>query len=293
MDSSCIYYFSRNVDGACSGRMQKCIRYVIVVCLLVTGITLLQEGLIQYGAVLDFANEDTSVKDEVFREMHLSGKVLSDVMENNDCKSPVTWMYWREAGGSYRTPAGEYLQKRFGFRLLPEVEAARYAAAYETVLLDIGTFPVMEDKEGRYGWTYEDSWGNARSYGGRRRHEGTDIMAENNERGYFAVVSASDGIVEKRGWLEQGGYRIGIRSPKGAYYYYAHLYDYAAADIGDKVKAGDILGYMGDTGYSKVEGTTGNFPVHLHFGIYLDLDNTETSVNPYYILRYVEEREKK
>lgn len=273
--------------------MQKSIRYIIVVCLLVTGVTLLQAEMVRYAEVLKLVNADTAVKDEIFREMHLSGRVLSDAMENNDCKSPVTWMYWHETGGSAGASAGTYLQKWFRFRLLPKKEAARYEQAYETVLSDIKRFPVMEDKEGKFGWSYEDSWGNARSYGGSRRHEGTDIMAENNERGYFAVVSVSDGVVEKRGWLEQGGYRIGIRSPKGAYYYYAHLYDYAGADIGDKVKAGDILGYMGDTGYSKVEGTTGNFPVHLHFGIYLDLDDTETSVNPYYILQYIEEREKK
>ena len=59
---------------------------------------------------------------------------------------------------------------------------------------------------------------------------------------------------------------------------------------GTHVKAGDLLGFMGDTGYSRVEGTTGNFPVHLHLGIYLVEGDQEISVNPYYPLRYVEDR---
>ena len=63
---------------------------------------------------------------------------------------------------------------------------------------------------------------------------------------------------------------------------------YAALEIGDKVNAGDLLGFMGDTGYGE-EGTTGKFPVHLHVGIYI-YPGEETSVNPYWILRYLENR---
>ena len=58
---------------------------------------------------------------------------------------------------------------------------------------------------------------------------------------------------------------------------------------GVPVKAGQLLGYMGDTGYSAVEGTTGNFDVHLHVGIYLNAGTSEeVSVNPYWILKYLE-----
>ena len=70
----------------------------------------------------------------------------------------------------------------------------------------------------------------------------------------------------------------------------AHLDSYADIEEGDQVKAGELLGYMGDTGYSKVEGTTGNFPVHLHLGIYLTLNGEEISVNPYAVLKMVEDR---
>ncbi len=104
------------------------------------------------------------------------------------------------------------------------------------------------------------------------------------------MVSMSDGGGEKVGWLEKGGWRIGIRTPKGVYLYYAHLYGYSKQwKEGDEVTAGELLGFMGDTGYSQVEGTTGNFPVHLHLGIYLRTDhNEEMSVNPYWVLKYLE-----
>ena len=56
------------------------------------------------------------------------------------------------------------------------------------------------------------------------------------------------------------------------------------------VKAGQLLGYMGDTGYGKQEGTSGQFPVHLHLGIYLRSEEfQELAVNPYWFLRYLEQ----
>ena len=117
-------------------------------------------------------------------------------------------------------------------------------------------------------------------------------MASNNERGYFPIISITNGVVENMGWLEQGGYRIGIRTEKGAYFYYAHLYSYIdGLKEGDKVVPGQIIGFMGDTGYSKVEGTTGNFAVHLHLGIYIETMNSgELSINPYSILRYLDDK---
>ena len=78
-----------------------------------------------------------------------------------------------------------------------------------------------------------------------------------NKRDYFPVVSMTDGIVTSVGWLELGGYRVGITSPGGAYFYYAHLSSYAGIKEGDPISAGDVIGFMGDTGYSKREGTTG------------------------------------
>lgn len=155
---------------------------------------------------------------------------------------------------------------------------------------DVKYFPVPEsttDKNMTVSFT--NSWMNERTYGGKRGHEGTDIMASQNVAGLYPIVSITDGIVRSKGWLEKGGYRIGVEAPSGAYFYYAHLDSYAQIEIGDTVQAGDLLGFMGDTGYGE-EGTTGKFPVHLHVGIYIYPEEQEMSVNPYWILRYLETR---
>ena len=168
---------------------------------------------------------------------------------------------------------------------------AEYAAACRAVWDDVEYFPVAEpSNRSDAAVTFEDSWMFGRSYKGERGHEGTDIMAAVNERGLYPVVSMTDGTVKNKGWLELGDWRLGIETERGAYFYYAHLDSYADIEVGDEVKAGDFLGYMGDSGYSREEGTTGNFPVHLHMGIYLYPDGREVSVNPYGVLRYAEDR---
>lgn len=138
---------------------------------------------------------------------------------------------------------------------------------------------------------FENSWMAERNYGGKRGHEGTDIMASVDEPGYYPVVSITDGVIEQVGWLEKGGWRIGVRSGNGNYYYYAHLASYAKEwSTGEPVEAGELLGYMGDTGYGP-EGTTGQFPVHLHLGIYVPLGaDQEMAVNPYWMLKYLENK---
>ena len=157
----------------------------------------------------------------------------------------------------------------------------------DDILGDVSCFPVKDDDSGKAFYVYEDGYGDGRSFGGKRKHEGIDIMTSNNVPGYFAIQSVTNGVIEKKGWLKLGGYRIGIRSSTGIYYYYAHLDSYAPGiKTGKKVKAGDILGFMGDTGYGP-EGTKGRFDVHLHFGIYVK-DGGEKSVNPNNILKYIE-----
>ncbi len=155
---------------------------------------------------------------------------------------------------------------------------------------DLKYFPVpLCETDDTLATSFENSWKFARNFGGERQHEGTDIMALVNERGRYPIISMTDGTVEKIGWLRLGGYRIGIRSPSGGYYYYAHLYE-SATDFqeGDEVKAGELLGFMGDSGYGE-EGTIGQFAVHLHVGIYVDDENgEEMSLNPYWALKWLE-----
>ncbi|MBD5135867.1 MAG: M23 family metallopeptidase [Lachnospiraceae bacterium] len=159
------------------------------------------------------------------------------------------------------------------------------------LLKDIKYFPVAKSTDKNMSYVYyANSWGDKRTYGGERVHEGIDIMAEENVRGKYPVVSMTDGKIENIGWLELGGYRIGIRSKHNGYFYYAHLFSYAEGmEEGKEVKAGQLIGYMGDSGYGKEEGTVGMFAVHLHLGIYInDKAGNEKSINPYYYLRAAE-----
>lgn len=140
--------------------------------------------------------------------------------------------------------------------------------------------------------SYVNAWMAERKYKGTSGHEGTDIMAAKNERGIYPVVSMTDGTITNLGWLEKGGYRIGITTNSGTYYYYAHLDSYANIKEGAQVKAGELLGYMGDSGYGE-EGTTGKFDVHLHLGIYSYETGEEISMNPYYVLDFLENKKLK
>lgn len=164
---------------------------------------------------------------------------------------------------------------------------------YHKIFDNIECFPVESLKSDdceRYN--YSDSFLAERTYGGNRQHMGTDIMDSGNEGGYFNIVSMTDGTIVNMGWLELGGYRIGIRSSSGAYFYYAHMYDYAKdLQEGDLIKAGQLLGHMGSTGYGP-EGTDNQFDVHLHMGISLDMDGEEFWINPYAILKMLDPKEK-
>lgn len=192
------------------------------------------------------------------------------------------------SGKETKTALDEYLRLVTTYK---KQEFSRMVAYEQAIWTDIVYFPIPADRSELLQVSFENSWMSQRTYGGKRGHEGTDIMASFNQRGHYPVISISDGVIEKIGWLPQGGYRIGIRSPGGAYFYYAHLYDYAEGIVeGANIKAGELLGFMGDSGYGE-EGTVGKFDVHLHMGIYLNDENGEEfSVNSYWIMKYLEDK---
>ena len=185
--------------------------------------------------------------------------------------------------GVYGSDESVYLKWKYQMLKYNSEGYEKLEAAYGAVWNDIECFPVPSNDI-----TFENSWMFERNYGGKRGHEGTDLMPSENIPGHYPVVSMTDGVVEKVGWLEKGGWRIGIRSPSGGYFYYAHLDQYSRDfQEGDVVTAGTVLGKMGDTGYGP-EGTRGKFDVHLHLGIYICTEEyEELSVNPYWILNYV------
>lgn len=121
-----------------------------------------------------------------------------------------------------------------------------------------------------------DDFGVSRSYGYKRRHLGHDMMGQTGT----PIIAVETGYIEALGWNKYGGWRIGIRSFDGKrYYYYAHLrknYPYnASLKEGDVVQAGDVIGYMGRSGYSNNENVNNIDTSHLHFGIQLIFDESQ------------------
>lgn len=131
-----------------------------------------------------------------------------------------------------------------------------------------------------YGYGHCDDFGNARSFGFKRKHLGHDMMGSLGT----PIVAVEGGVIEALGWNRYGGWRIGIRSFDGKrYYYYAHLQKdkpfAPGLTVGDTVQAGDLIGFMGRTGYSDKENTNNIETVHLHFGMQLIFDESQKECN--------------
>lgn len=145
-----------------------------------------------------------------------------------------------------------------------------------------------------FPYTDYDDFGVSRSYGYRRNHLGHDMMGQVGT----PVIAVESGYVAMLGWNQYGGWRIGINSFDGKrYYYYAHLRQnrpYAEGlEEGDVVQAGDVIGYIGRTGYSSEENVNNIDEYHLHFGLQLIFDesqregNNEIWVNGYQLVRFL------
>ena len=143
-----------------------------------------------------------------------------------------------------------------------------------------------------------DDFGVSRSYGFRRRHLGHDMMGQVGT----PIIAVESGYVEALGWNQYGGWRIGIRSfDKKRYYYYAHLrknYPFQS-DLkeGSLVQAGDVIGYMGRTGYSSKENTNNIEEPHLHFGLELVFDESQKEsdheiwINCYELIKFLQKNQ--
>lgn len=158
------------------------------------------------------------------------------------------------------------------FALIPTLtQPADAATEYDMV------FPVLGDVE------FDNTWGNARS--GGRRHQGTDIMADK----LLPVVAVSDGVID---WVHDGTRRdccaLGITHDDGWTSYYIHMnndtpgtddrkgWGFAPGlEEGDRVAAGQLIGWVGDSGNAE------HTAPHIHFELHKP---NGTKVNPYHSL---------
>jgi hypothetical protein len=124
--------------------------------------------------------------------------------------------------------------------------------------------------------TYSDTWGACRGSGCRRSHKGADIFGAK----LAPLVAAADGVIVsvRRTALTTAGNKIVIEDDEGWRYVYFHLNnDTPGTDdganpqawiianrlrVGDRVEAGDVVGYLGDSGNAE------RTPNHLHFEVH-------------------------
>lgn len=184
-----------------------------------------------------------------------------------------------------------------------------YLEAYSAVLGGlVGEYEIELDNEWHHcyglkayspiamGYDYcdYDDFGSSRSYGFKREHLGHDLMGQTGT----PIIAIESGTVEAIGWNQYGGWRIGIRSfDKKRYYYYAHMrqnfpYNKSLKE-GSVVQSGDVIGYIGHTGYSTKENVNNIDTSHLHWGLQLIFDesqkesNNEIWVDCYQITRFL------
>ena len=105
--------------------------------------------------------------------------------------------------------------------------------------------------------SFGSTWGAPRATTGR--HQGTDIFGALGA----PVLAAADGTLFSVGWNRFGGWRLWLRDRQGNQFYYAHLASYSEITRnGVEVKAGQVLGFNGNSG--DAQGT----PFHVHFEIH-------------------------
>lgn len=100
------------------------------------------------------------------------------------------------------------------------------------------------------------NFGDARG-GGTRTHEGLDMMAPAGT----PVVSPTEAVVVRVGSGSGSGIFVSTANPGGETFVYMHLDDTADIDEGDELEAGDLIGFVGNTGNAS------GGPAHLHFEI--------------------------
>ena len=170
-----------------------------------------------------------------------------------------------------------------------------YREAYRAVLGGfLGSFAIQKDDQWvpQYGlkafcpiaegfyYSHYDDFGANRSFGFKRKHLGNDLLGSQGT----PIVAVEGGVVEALGWNRYGGWRVGIRShDRKRYYYYAHLQkDTPFAEglaVGQTVNPGDVIGFMGRTGYSDQENVNNIDINHLHFGMQLIFEESQKECN--------------
>lgn len=218
-------------------------------------ITLLSLLGARYGG--DFSHYKKTDLDGIVSELS-SGRQPEEITSN-----PKLYAYYTEAYGAV-----------LGGMLGDYSKTERSESGEMTVTSGYGVRAFSPFARGYYYSDFDD-FGVSRSFGYKRRHLGHDMMGSVGT----PIIAVESGYVEALGWNMYGGWRCGIRSFDGKrYYYYAHLrknHPYADLYEGKTVMAGEVIGYLGMTGYSSRENVNNITTPHLHYGLEIIFDPSQ------------------
>jgi hypothetical protein len=108
---------------------------------------------------------------------------------------------------------------------------------------------------------YGDTYGGFRGDVHGKWHHGDDIFATLGA----PVVAVANGTINRVGWHKVGGWRLWVRDAAADEFYYAHLSGYAPSDFHSKrVRAGQVIGFVGNTGDAFTGAPHLHFEVHPH-----------------------------
>lgn len=194
------------------------------------------------GEKLDIIVEADSINELVFIDLYLR--------ENDSLTS-----FKKVASSDYELKMlSEEIEESGNYKVIiqPEIEASTpFRLKMKTT--PVYAFPVAGGRNNNI----QSFWGAVRD-GGRRSHEGVDIFLPRGT----PVVAITEGRITSSGERGLGGKQVWLRDPKrGNTLYYAHL-DSIAPLGNSRVKTGDTIGFVGNTGNARTTAP------HLHFGIY-------------------------
>jgi len=191
-------------------------------------------------------------------------EVRVDLLRDGEPQPVATWtpgplapgsvntIVWDGPAGPVRPPEGRY---RFRITALGGAlaRASSQSESAPTTAVDfflVGhAFPI----QGTYkiGTSSQQVFGAGR---GGRRHQGHDIFAKCGT----PLVAATSGVIKRRAYQSAAGHYIVLAADGGeADYAYMHLREPALVKAGERVKTGQLVGYVGDTGRAS--------GCHLHF----------------------------
>lgn len=132
----------------------------------------------------------------------------------------------------------------YAFRVAGQATAASADAESSFVVVD-STFPIKGD--------YQFGTLATNGFGGGRGHQGNDIFADCGT----PLVAVRAARVQTTASQSRAGNYVVLQDADGESFAYMHMRDRAVVDAGDRVRAGQVVGYVGQTGRAS--------GCHLHF----------------------------